>query len=35
MHETMKKSGFTKCKMKTLKSFSSDYNTLFDGSKLF
>ena len=33
--EKMKKSCFSKCKTKTLKRFSSNYNTLCDGSKLF
>ena len=31
----IKKSGFNKCKIKTLNRFSSNYNTLCDGSKLF
>ena len=36
MHEKkMKKSGFNKCKIKTLERFSSNYNTLCDGPKLF
>ena len=31
----LKKSGFSKCKIKTLIFFSRDYNTLCDGSKFF
>ena len=31
----IKKSGFSKCKIKTLNRFSSNYNTLCDGSNLF
>ena len=37
MHETLKKSGFSKCNIKhyNIFSLSTIYNTLCDGSKLF
>ena len=35
MYEKNEKEWFSKCKTKTLKMFSSNYNTLCDGSKLF